>query len=145
MDRGPEETLESIYELLSDCEHILEKECSDQRLSEMQEQLSVLTAQSEYYRRNLIDQQMNSKSLRSREFAALMLTEKNDLERQLLKGIPGYLNQKETADDLKDINIGALCVEYLSGRAMQSIRETLIGAIKLKIASGDLARINHKL
>ncbi len=59
MDRGPEETLESIYELLSDCEHILEKECSDQRLSEMQEQLSVLTAQSEYYRRNLIDQQMN--------------------------------------------------------------------------------------
>ncbi len=145
MDRGPEKTLESIYELLSDCEHILEKECSDQRLSEMQEQLSVLTAQSECYRRNLMDQQMNSRSLKSREFAALMLAEENDLERQLLEGIPGHLDKEKAADDHNDLNIGALCVEYLSGRAMQSIRETLIGAMKLKIASGDLARINHKL
>ncbi len=77
LDRGPEETLESIYELLSDCEHILEKECSDQRMSERQEQLSVLTAQSECYRRNLIDQQMNSKCLRSRKFAALTQSEKS--------------------------------------------------------------------
>ncbi len=137
MAGSPEETLESIYELLSDCEHILEIECSDQRLSKMQEQLSALIAQSESYRRNLLDQQKNSKSVRSREIAALMLEEEDHLERQLLKGIPGYGDKKEAAAGHKDLNIGALCVEYLSGRAMQSIRETLIGAMSLKITSGE--------
>ncbi len=136
MNKRPEEALQDIQELLSDCEHILEIDCSDQKLCEMLEQLEILKSQSDGYLEQLMDQKMNSKSGRSREMASLMLTEEKNLQRQLAKGISS--DEKSPADDCGDLNIGVLYVEYLTGRAMQSIREALISAMCLKIVSDDM-------
>ncbi len=122
MDKLSEEALEKMEIVFEACDHILELDLSDQVIDEMRVQISALQKQSEDYQKHLMDQENNSKSYISRDMAAVLLREDHRVG--------------EWQDEIsQDINVGALYVEYLTGRARQSIREALIVAMHLKILS----------
>lgn len=155
-----DESLQGMTKLFDICDHILEEDVPDWVVAEMREWIICLEKQSDAYRKNLLDQERNSKSELSRKMASLLLTEDRKIEAVIESEIPimrdlspddgryacGTANKRDRSDGMhdrekqgdmtrSDVNIGALYVEYLTGRAMQSIRDALIGAMKLKILS----------
>ncbi len=130
-----DEVLKDMENLFTVCNHILEENIPDQGIDKMKDQVIVLRQQSEDYKKNLLDQENNSKSDVSREMASLLLTEDRKLEDLIERDFPSERNRLQTAGSGPDMNVGALYVEYLTGRAMQSIREALVGAMNLKILS----------
>ncbi len=127
-----DETLYSIKELFVFCNHILEEELSDQDLKRIQDQIRDLLNQSEGYRELLQDQKENSRSDLSREIAGAFLEEDQTFQDFMKDSIVMKNDRKCSSGSGDDFNEGALYVEYLTGRAMQSIREALIGAMNLK-------------
>ncbi len=123
------EALCSMEKLLSFCDHILEEPLSDQDISIMRDELNHLQIQSEHYKEHLRDQGNHSKSDLSRELAEMLIAEDDHFCNYLEDAFP----IREKASEQEDFNAGALCVEYLTDRARQSVREALMGAMNLKI------------
>ncbi len=140
-----DEVLQDMESLFSDCNHILEEDISDQVMDQMHKRITLLQKQSEEYKENLLDQESNSKSPVSREMASLLLTE----DRKIRDMIERYFSPAEDtmrmAGARADVNVGALYVEYLTGRALQSTREALIGAMNLKILSKNAGDTSQKM
>ncbi len=131
----PDEVLQDMESLFTDCNHILEEDIPDQIIDQMREWMSFLEKQSEEYKQNLLEHESNSKSALSREMASLLLTEEKKIKDLIERDFP-YAEEKENAAAPRaDVNVGALYVEYLTGRALQSAREALIGAMNLKVLS----------
>ncbi len=126
-----EQTKTGIEELLACCDHILEEKMTEQELQNIRIELNELCQQAENYRSRLQDQKQHSRSDLSRKIASQLLQE----DRKLSALLSGYFPERENGawEEERDADIGALYVEYLTGRARQSIREALIGAIHLKI------------
>lgn len=127
------EALGGIENLLFVCDHILEEDIPEQEIPKMQERLRLLQKQSDDYKKRLSDQGENSMSDLSRRIASLFLEEDRILESFIKKNFTDTDYTGNYSGVAGDINIGALCVEYLTDRARQSIREALIGAMNLKI------------
>ncbi len=92
-----------------------------------------LLAQSELYYRNLADKGENSRSEVSRRIAATLLNEERWSVNPLYykKGFPGDINDEDLT--MTDLDIEALYVEYLTGRARQALRDAEMGALYLKL------------
>lgn len=127
--------LREIETLFHNSIHILGTGISEQTEENLQNQLTRLQKQSEDYKAFLSDQAEHSRSSLSRDMAALIMIEERKIENLLAEYFP---DDPEKAADMisdEDYNVRALYEEYLTGRAMQSVREALIGAIKLRILS----------
>ncbi len=124
----------SMEKLFVFCEHILDERVSLQEMTAMQNELMLLQKQSEDYQEQLQDQEEHSRSDHSKMIAASFLEEdrrfRDFTKRTFLAG-----KRKETDEETDDMDLGALYVEYLTGRARQSVREALIGALNLKLSS----------
>lgn len=138
METISDETLKSIEQILAECDHILEIELPDNVIDEMEEQIAMLQQRSEEYIGNLADQEQHSRSASSRDMAALLLAEEEKIRELIEKELASVGNRTDVSETEQAINVCALCVEYLTGRARQSIREALIGAMNLKILSKKL-------
>ncbi len=125
-----DETLTSMEDMFTVCDHILEEEMSKEDLDSLEERIGSLCRQTEDYRDYLRDQESNSRLELSREMAAALLAEDRRIRELVEKDFPSG-DRSESAD----VNVGALYVEYLTGRARQSVREALIGAMILKTFS----------
>lgn len=133
-----DETLYSIKELFVFCDHILEEELSDQDLRKIQDRICDLLNQSEEYQELLLDQKEHSRSELSREIAGTFLEEDQRFQDFMKDTIVMKNDRKCLSGGEDDFNEGALYVEYLTGRAMQSIREALIGAMNLKTIQEEM-------
>ncbi len=129
--------MKKMETLFTTCDHILEEEVSEQTIREMQDRVQNLREQSEAYKHSLQDQEDHSRSPESRGMAALLLTEDREIEARIKRQFPDAGDRAGEETPPADVNVGALYVEYLTGRAMQSIRIALIGAMNLKLLSED--------
>ncbi len=118
--------------LLEACNHILEEKIPKDDLEGLLAQIDIMVAQSESYMANLQNQGTNSRSSISREIASLILNEDKKLRALIEKDFPEP-GKHESAKGPEDLNVGVLYEEYLTGRAMQAVREALIGAVNLKM------------
>lgn len=137
-----DKALQSMEELLDICDHILEEDLSDHTINKMRDRIVFLQKQSEDYSNYLTDQENNSRSSLSREMASLLLEEDKEIRNCLGKVFPDTKCRMRVFGINTDENMGALCVEYLTGRARQSIRDALISAMKLRILSEDTEVVN---
>lgn len=128
-------TLREMEQLFHSCIYILETEASDQNGKAMQEQLVSLQTQSDVYKTFLSDQAEHSRSVMSRDMASLIIAEEGKIESLLAEYFPDDPEKATAVLSDADYNIRALFEEYLTGRAMQSVREALIVALKLRMLS----------
>lgn len=133
MEAYPEKAHVEMEALLTQCDHILETHFSDEELADLQNGLRLLQTEAEAYRVDLADKEAHSCSGLSRGMASMLLTEDRRVEDYLASCFspPGDVSGVSLSD--QDRNVGALYVEYLTGRARQSVREALIGAARLKL------------
>lgn len=137
MNKYSHEALDSIEGLFTFCEHILDEPLEDQDLIAIQDKLTCLQRQCDAYQEQLRDQKAHSKSDQSKSMAATFLKEDTLFQDFMKKAFSEKKNSD--ADEIEaSMNIGALYVEYLTGRARQSVREALIGAFSLKLIQKEV-------
>ncbi len=130
------DVLHGMGSLLESCNHILEEKIPKDDISYLLSQADLMTTQSDTYRAELRNQSENSRSGVSREIATQILDEDIKVTDLIQKAFPECEMISEDGEDV-DLNVGALYEEYLTGRAMQAIREAIIGAIHLKMIQNE--------
>lgn len=135
MSSNLENIRSGLDELSAVCSNILDPESSEIEMQRIREYMHQLLAESEQYYRNLADKGKNSRSEVSRRIAMTLLNEERWSVNPLYfkEGFPADINDEDIS--LMDLDIEALYVEYLTGRARQALRDAEMGELYLKLLS----------
>lgn len=138
MDEKIENIRTELDELSEDVKRILDSKISEPEIKGIKKYLDQLLSQSETYYRNLKDKGMNSRSEVSRRMAMSLLSEERWSVNPLYnkEGFPSDIKREDISS--VDLDIEALYVEYLTGRARQALRDAEMGALYLKLLSGKI-------
>ncbi len=136
MDEKIENIRTELDGLSEDIRKILDSEVSEAEIQGIEAYMQQLMSQSETYYSNLRDKGMNSRSEVSRRMAMSLLNEERWSVNPLYnkEGFPLDINSTNISS--MDLDIEALYVEYLTGRARQALRDAEMGALYLKLLSG---------
>lgn len=119
--------------LSEDVRSVLDSEISEEDLQGIRGDMQQLLAQSERYYKELKDKGENSRSEVSRHIANVLLNEEcwsvNPLYNK--EGFPKEFGDEDISST--DLDLEALYVEYLTGRAGQALRDAEMGELYLKI------------